>query len=166
MKKAVCTCLALATLGLLSATSAHALGRAEVRYIDPDTFTDAGFGTLERERTQRLLANHIDRLAKRLPDGQVLKVDITDVDLAGEVDVFSFHRMRVMGEVPDAPRLKLRFELLDGAQVLASGEEQLSDLGYLWRRSGLRPSQPLPYESRMLETWFGERFGEQAAAGR
>ena len=31
-------------------------------------------------------ATHFERLARSLPDGQVLRVDITDVDLAGEVD--------------------------------------------------------------------------------
>lgn len=160
--------LTVAALALAAATSAQAVGRAEVRYVAPETFTDAGFGGLERERTQRLLSDHFERLAQRLPDGQVLRVDVTDVDLAGEVDVFSIHRIRVLGEVPDAPRLSLRFELLDGAQVLAAGEDKLSDMGYLWRRAGLRDSEPLPYESRMLEVWFGERFGPQiaSAAGR
>ena len=166
MKTHVVTCLSLAALGLLGVAPAEAVGRAEVRYIDPTTFTDAGFGSLERERTQRQLTQHIDRLAQRLPSGQVLRVDITDVDLAGEVDAFSFHRVRVMGEVPDAPRLSLRFELLDGTQVLARGEEQLSDMSYLARRSGLRPSEPLPYESRMLKAWFSERFGQHASDAR
>jgi len=157
----------LVALALLAAAPAHATGRAEVSYIAPETFTDAGFGAIERERTQRLLTQRFEHLAQRLPDGQLLRVAVTDVDLAGEVDPFSFHRARVMGQLPDAPRLSLRFELLDGSTVLAQGDEQLSDLAYLARNAGLRRQEPLAYESRMLEAWFGERFAPQiAAAGR
>jgi hypothetical protein len=158
------TAAGLAALALLATAPAQATGRAEVNYVAPETFTDAGFGALERERTQRLLTQRLDSLAQRLPDGQVLRVAITDVDLAGEVDTLSFHRVRVMGQLPDAPRLSLRFELLDGGTVLAQGDEQLSDLSYLVRHAGLRRNVPLPYESRMLEAWFGERFAPQIAA--
>lgn len=152
------TAIALATASLLAAGAAQATGRAEVHYIAPDRFTDAGFGAAERERTQSLLTHQIERLAARLPDGQVLKVEFTDVDLAGEVDWLSPHRLRVMGQLPDAPRLALRFELTKDGQVVARGEEQLRDLAYLVRRSGLKANEPLPYESRMLSEWFSSRF--------
>lgn len=148
----------LVAASLLAAGTAQATGRAEVHYIAPDRFTDAGFGAVERERTQGLLTRQIERLAARLPDGQVLKVEFTDVDLAGEVDWLSPHRLRVMGQLPDAPRLALRFELTRDGQVVARGEEQLRDLSYLARRSGLKASEPLPYESRMLTEWFSARF--------
>jgi len=155
---AIAVALALGTL-----SAAHATGRAEVRYVAPEQFTDAGFGAFELERTQHVLTQHFERLARALPDGQVLKVEITDVDLAGEVDAFSPHRLRVMGLLPDAPRLALRYELQQGDQVLARGEDRLSDLSYLDRRAGLRPSEPLPYERRMLADWFGQRFTVAAA---
>lgn len=158
------TIAGLAMLALLATAPAQATGRAEVNYIAPETFTDAGFGAMERERTQRLLTQRFDSLAQRLPDGLVLRVAITDVDLAGEMDDFSFHRVRIMGQLPDAPRMSLRFELLDGSTVLARGDDQLSDLSYLARHAGLQRDQPLPYESRMLESWFGERFAPQIAA--
>ena len=148
----------LAAVALLAAGTANATGRAEVRYIAPERFTDAGFGVLERERTQNLLTRQLEQLASRLPDGQVLKVEFTDVDLAGEVDSLSVHRLRVMGQLPDAPRLSLRFELTKDGQVVTRGEEQLRDLSYLVRRSGLRASDPLPYESRLLSEWFSTRF--------
>lgn len=150
--------LPLIAAGLLAAGAAHASGRAEVRYIEPEHFTDAGFGVIERERTQKLLAHQIERLASRLPDGQTLKVEITDVDLAGEIDWLSPQRLRVMGQLPDAPRLALRFELTQGGQVVARGEERLSDLSYLDRRSGLKGNDALPYENRMLAEWFDKRF--------
>ncbi len=143
---------------LLLAAPAHAAGVAEVQYQQPERFTDAGLGIVERERTQTLLTRQLERLAQRLPDGQRLKVTFTDVDLAGEIDNFSPHRLRVMGQLPDAPRLSLRFELTQDGQVVARGEERLSDLAYLVRRSGLDSREALPYESRLISEWFEQRF--------
>ena len=145
-------------IGMLAAGSVQALGRAEVRYIEPERFTDAGFGIMERDRTQGLLTRQIERLAQQLPDGQVLKVEVTDVDLAGEIDWLSPQRLRVMGQLPDAPQLSLRFELTQDGQVVARGEDRLRDLGYLHRRAGLDGRAALPYESRMLSEWFQTRF--------
>jgi hypothetical protein len=156
----------LVAAALMSVGAAQANGRAEVRYIAPETFADAGFGAVERERTQRVLTAHFDRLAKRLPDGQVLRVDITDVDLAGEIDSFVFHPVRVMGQLPDAPRLGLKFELRQGGQLLAQGEERLTDLAYLDRRISRRQDGPLLYEGRLLDQWFGQRFAPQLATVR
>ncbi|WP_158289009.1 DUF3016 domain-containing protein [Rubrivivax albus] len=153
-------CLSAAGLAALCAVGlpAHATGAAEVHYAQPERFTDAGFGSVERERTQARLTAEIERLASRLPDGQRLSVTFTDVDLAGEIDHFSPHGLRVMGLLPDAPRLSLRFELTQGGEVVARGEEQLRDLSYLVRRSGLDHRAALPYESRLLTEWFEQRF--------
>lgn len=150
--------LVAAALALLAAGSAQAVGRAEVRYVQPERFSDAGFGAVERERTLKVLSHHFDRLAQRLPDGQVLTVDVTDVDLAGEVDTLAVHRVRVMGQLPDAPRMSLKFELRQGSQVLAQGEEQLIDMAYQLGSMRGRRDQPLVYEARMLERWFDERL--------
>lgn len=144
---------------LLAAGAAHAAGRADVRYVAPERFTDAGFGNAERERTQQLLTRELERLARRLPDGQLLTVEFTDVDLAGELDWLSPQRLRVMGQLPDAPRLTLRFTLSSSSgQVLSQGEERLVDLAYLDRRAGLRRDHALPYESRLLGEWFETRI--------
>lgn len=161
------TLLAAASLSLLSLAAlgtAHAAGRLEVRYVEPEKFTDAGFGAVERERTQGLLTQRLERLARALPEGQLLRVEFTDVDLAGEVDTLSFHRVRVMGQLPDAPRLSLRYELRQGDTVLARGEERLSDVAYM-SRSRLRAGsdEPLVYEGRLLDDWFGQRIAKTAA---
>ncbi len=152
--------LATAALALLAAGSAQAVGRAEVSFVQPEKFSDAGFGSVERARTLKALSQQFDRLAERLPDGQVLKVAVTDVDLAGEVDTLSVHPIRVMGQLPDAPRMTLKFELLQGDRLLASGEDQLTDLAYRLGALRTRDSGPLPYEARMLERWFDARFAQ------
>jgi hypothetical protein len=153
------TALVAAALALLAtAGAAQAVGRAEVRYVQPERFSDAGFGAVERERTLEVLSRHFDRLAQRLPDGQVLSIAVTDVDLAGEVDTLALHRIRVMGQLPDAPRMSLKFELRQGSQLLAQGEDQLIDMAYQLGSFRGQRDGPLVYEARMLERWFDERF--------
>lgn len=150
--------LAVAALALLAAGSAQAVGRAEVNFVQPEKYADAGFGSLERQRNLKLVADQFERLARRLPDGQVLKVEVTDLDLAGEVDTLSLHRIRVMGQLPDAPRLSMRFELLQDGRVLAAGQEDVVDGTYALGATHLLGTGPLPYEARMLERWFDRRL--------
>lgn len=157
--------LLIAAAVLLACSSAGAVGRADVRYIQPERFVDAGSGVAERERTQKLLTEHFEALAQRLPDGQVLQVQVTQVDLAGELDTLYFHRVRVLGQFPDAPRVSLRYELRQGEQVLARGEEDLSDLNYQAGWAHLRGGEALGYERRMLDRWFQARFQAPAASG-
>lgn len=156
--------LLIAVAALLACGAASAVGRAEVRYIQPESFVDAGAGVADRERTQKLLTEHFETLAQRLPDGQVLQVQVTQVDLAGEMDTLYFHRVRVLGQFPDAPRVSLRYELRQGEQVLARGEEDVSDLHYQSGWAHLRGGEALSYERRMLDRWFQARFESAARA--
>lgn len=157
-------CAALAAAAL--APSAHATGRAEVSFKDPLQFADAGNGVAENERTRAALAAHLNRLAERLPDGQTLRVEVLDIDLAGELRFMKFDRVRVLGGGADWPQLNLRYELRTDSGVVAQGEERLSDMSYLMRLSDPRHAEPFAFERRMLDNWFGERFAAQLAMVR
>lgn len=154
-----------AALGAFAA-SALASGRVEVTYAPDPSFADAGDGVVEVERTQRVLAGHLQALAGRLPAGQSLHVQVLDIDLAGELQHFWPQRVRVMGLGVDSPRLHLRYELRRGDAVLAAGEDRLLDPGYLWRGGRLHERGALPYERRMLDDWFEAKLATQAAALR
>jgi hypothetical protein len=158
----IATHAAAALLALAVAAPAAASGRAEVRWAEASHFTDAGFGAREIERTQRVLGRHIEQLAQRLPDGQVLTVEVRDVDLAGQLEMFSFDQLRVLGRAPDRPRLDLRFELRAGAEVLQRGDAVLTDLAYLQRGVGVRRGEPLEHERRLLDRWFDEQIASAA----
>lgn len=150
-------------LALWSAGPAAATGRADVQYVAAERFTDAGFGPRELARTQRVLSAHLAQLARRLPDGQVLRVEVRDIDLAGTLEMLAFDQLRVLGGAPDRPRLDLHYELSDGTQLLASGEAVLTDLGYLERgRVGQRRGEPLEHERRLLDRWFAEHIVPEA----
>ncbi len=156
----------LAPLVLAMSSAAMATGRAEVSFQQPENFTDAGFGSVERSRTEAALTAILARLASRLPDGQVLQVQVVDVDLAGERRPIRHEQIRVMGVGADAPRIELQFSLRQGDQVILAGSERLIDLDYL---SGARyrlDEGPLPFEQRLLQRWFRDRFASQVAALR
>lgn len=150
--------LAAAVLVAL-ARPVHAAGRAEVQFIEPQKFADAGTNGIERERTLALLAAHVQDLAKRLPDGQVLRVQVLDVDLAGTLQMRRAQELRVLRGTVDAPRLQLRWTLDEGERTVRSGDENLTELGYpLGRAYPYASEGGLPYEKRLLSEWFQARF--------
>lgn len=160
----LCSLMLTGLTGLSGA--AQAAGRAEVSYSDPQRFADAGFGAREIEHTQQTLTAHFERLARRLPDGQVLHVTVRDIDLAGELDMFFFDRVRVLGRVPDSPRLSLSFELRADGQVLRAGDDELRDIGYLHRLPWVGQGDALAHERRLLDSWFSQKVVAGSAAVR
>jgi hypothetical protein len=134
--------------------------------IPPGThFSDAGSRPVEEEANLRQLTEHLQDLGRRvLPPEQTLRIDLLDVDLAGEVRP-SRHRgqdLRVDRGGADWPKMRLRFSLQSNGKAIRSGEESIADMDYLNRaRDGLA-SDPLRYEKRMLTRWFESRFAAPA----
>lgn len=162
-KAAALLSAALPCAALLCAGLAQA-GTVDVQFEQPDRYTDIG-PQREAASVQARLRDILQTLgAARLPANQVLRLAITDVDLAGEIPPSTrlMHDVRVMGQHPDWPRISLRYTLREGDRVLAEGTEVVADMAYLMRisRHGARSS--LPYEQRMLGAWFDRRFGQPA----
>jgi len=161
MKPALPLLFVLSATSLLAASPlvARAAGQVEVNYIQAERFIDIGQGSFERERNQGNLNQVFQRLAKQLPDGQTLKLDVLEVDLAGEVHPGSVQDYRIMRGGVDWPRIKLRYTLQAGDQTLKSGEQYLSDMNYLFpARNFSQVDGPLPYEQRMIARWFTDTF--------
>jgi hypothetical protein len=151
---------ALGALGAIVATAfvttVHA-GTAEVRFTEPGKFVDAGRGAVETGRTTAALGEHLTALARQLPASQVLRVEVLDVDLAGELEWHRSQEIRVLKGRADWPRITLRWQLEDGGRPVASGEDRLSDMAYLQTGPGA-DGEAFAYEKRMLARWFAERF--------
>jgi hypothetical protein len=146
--------------------TAAAAGPADIRFVDPARFSDAGFGSVEQERTQQILSDHVAALARRLPQGQTLHLEVLDIDLAGEMRPLRLDTVRVLGIGAETPRLHLRYELRQGDQVVLSGEDRLSDPGYLTRTGRSHDNRALHFERHMLDDWFQNRFAAQVAGLR
>ena len=161
MKTALGSGLLAVALGAVS-VPALATGSAQVSYVKPEKFTDVGFGSVERERTLQSLTQHFDTLGKRMPDGQVLRVEVLDIDLAGEVWPRGASDVRILRGRADWPHMTLRYTVLEGTRTVKAGEARLADMNYLFSPQRTQQYGDLPYEKRMLDTWFKEEIAPAA----
>src|SRR5688572_533888 len=132
--------------------------RVQVRYFQPEKFTDAGRywgGDASREHNLAELARHIERRAARLlPEGQRLLVSITDIDLAGGYEPWRRNAgdVRIVRDVYP-PRIDLSFRLTDAeGSVLKGGRRSLRDLAFQISGAAYR-DDPLRYEKALIDGW-------------
>jgi hypothetical protein len=149
--------LAVAALLVGAAGALHAAGLVDVHFVEPARYADAGRTPAERERTLKVLGEHLKQLGARLPDGQRLRVDVLDIDLAGTLEPRRAVEVRVLRGRADVPAMTLRWTLSEGSRTLKSGEERITDLDYLERGGRLPPAGDLAYDRALLDRWFAER---------
>jgi hypothetical protein len=152
---------AAASCWITAAVAAQAAGTVEVSFVDARHFSDAGIARYDEEANLRTLTGHLQALGQRhLADGQTLKIEVLDVDLAGRTRWLSSRadQIRVLRGLADPPRITLRYALQADGRVIRSAEETVSDLAYLDGVGSRFLDEPLPYEKRMLDRWFSERF--------
>ncbi|HEV3017686.1 MAG TPA: DUF3016 domain-containing protein [Burkholderiaceae bacterium] len=163
-------------LVMLSLSGGAQAASAHVNFVDPENFTDLGRYGNEKVITEKRaeIARHIEQLAARnLPADQTLQVDVLDVRLAGEDERWPDAlrtpplTTRIVrpfgGDIRSArngtwPRIKLRYQLKQADQVLASGEESVADMKYLDRINSYSTDDSLRYEKQLLDDWFRHRL--------
>lgn len=154
---------ALSALTLLASSAALAAGLVEVSFKPLDQLTDVGRGR-DAERAVQLLGEHLKSLASRLPDGQTLKVEVLDINLAGELRPDRRGGdLRVLRGSADWPALDLRWTLSGGGRALASGEDHLADMAYLNSLPRGVGDSAFHHETRLIDRWFDTRIGAAAA---
>ncbi|MET0961923.1 MAG: DUF3016 domain-containing protein [Noviherbaspirillum sp.] len=144
--------------------AAAAAGGVQVRFIDPQHYTDArldGYGATD-ERVLRTLERHLQELGGRCLDaGDTLDIQILDIDLAGQQEWWrrsGARNLRVMRDVT-WPRIRLAYALRRADGEIIESRERLSDMNYLWSSAYVRTdSMELPYERAMLSSWFSQSF--------
>jgi hypothetical protein len=159
--------VAFAVLFLCAAGSAQA--GVTVAYDNPANFTDAklyyGFGKKPDKYVLRDLGRHLDKLGARyLPAGQDLKIEVLDIDLAGNFRPVgrAGENLRILDQ-GTWPRIKLRYTLEQDGAVLAQGEDYLIDQNYLTYAYVGSTSDSLRYEKRLLTDWFRKRFEQKGS---
>lgn len=147
-------------------------GEASVRWSEPENYTDVeAVEQPQKKYQQRIfkkLDKHLNKLSKRLPQGQKLKLTVTDLDLAGKVLPGYAHGIDSPRDIRTIkgvyyPKIEFSYQLLDttGA-VLASGNEEIKDLAFQDRIQTRRMARDsLAYEKRMLTNWFNETFARK-----
>jgi hypothetical protein len=152
-----------ALVALVSTAPAQAAGVVQVRFVEPQNFTDVRDGSYLLDQNLRSLERVvIDAAAPHVADGQTLTVDITDVDLAGYIHPGAMPRaVRLLRGGADWPRITLRWRL-DGAAP-RSGQAVVQDMAYLERISPPLTGTTLTYEKRMLRDYFRSQFDAASA---
>lgn len=151
----------VAGVGMAGAVQAAEL---DMHFQPLDKYRDLGRSVTEREDIQKALSAHFQRLAaERLPAGQTLRIDLLEINRAGEMDLR--HRLpdeiRVLREVT-WPQMEFSYVLLEGGKELKSGKASLSDMNYLHGSSArYNDGDPLRYEKPMIDRWFDSEFGRK-----
>ena len=141
-------------------------GKVEVVFVAPDSYADAGGkGGLRDVPTKatvlREIEHHLVALGARLPAAQELKVEILNLDIAGRREVLGGsggEDVRIFDRVA-WPSIKLRYALVENGRTLTSGEERLTNPGYLDGIARTPSGDPIFFERAMLNRWFNARFG-------
>jgi len=134
----------------------------EIKWTEPDKYSDIHEGENHRKNFRKQIftnfEKHFSKLASQLPEGQILKVEVTNVDLAGTTFHSGINRIRVIKDMYP-PRMKFSYQLLNTDNSIAvEGEADLKDINYMMGRSLRYRSDTLGYEKGMLDKWFAEIF--------
>lgn len=156
--------LTLLLAGIAATAPARAAGMVEIVFVEPERFADVGRGEIEIERSLKDLEAIFQALAQRLPDGQHLSLQVTQVDLAGELQLSRRgQEVRVLRGRADWPRMELSYTLTRDGRALRSGRSELADMNYLQRLPRPSPDEALAHERRMIERWFTDTILSPAA---
>lgn len=166
MKSRTSTFLSAALLA--AAGSVSAAGVVDVNFIAPVGYTDNGQSQIDKEANLKVLQTTLQALGQRyLRSGEVLTIDVLDVDLAGTPTPFprGGEEVRIVRGNADSPRIQLRYTLQRDGKAVFSRTELVSDLNYMGGLSRPRSPEALQYEKKMLEKWFKSSFAEGRSAG-
>lgn len=146
----------LLALAAACALSAPGYAAVDVKFIEPDKFTDLPFSPSERATALATLQQHFEKIGSTLPLSDNLKIEVIDVDLAGreEPDFRHGRALRILRGQADWPAMQLRYALESGGKVVKSGEARINSMNYLRQHNRYFPNEPLRYEKAMVDAWF------------
>lgn len=152
----------LAALAFLSLPQVVNAATSEVTWTDYEKYRDIKSGSESRkhfrERVFNDLEKHFAKLASSLPEDQVLKIDVTDVDLAGDTLIGGINQLRIIKDVY-IPRMNFSYRLVhaDGS-IITSDKIVLKDMNFMMGNSLKYQNKSLGYEKKMLDDWFADTF--------
>lgn len=144
----------------------------EVSFKSPESFRDAslrttGYETGADDYVMKELRSSFEQLGKRyLQPGQVLQIEVSDIDLAGRYEPWHINasQVRFMRDIT-WPSMKLHYVLKQNDQTIRQADAQLSDKFYLQRPGRAANSDRLYAEKAMLADWFRTEFQGQHVSG-
>ena len=158
---------------LLSSGGALAQAEVNIEWKNPDDYRDIRPVNSTRASFRKHVFSEIEeymrKLAKGLPDGQTLALEVTDVDLAGQVWPGHFVGIDTSSDVRlikriDIPRMEFAYKLTDGdGKLVQEGLAKIKDMAFQDRTSRTFSQDSLRYEKSMLRDWFNDTFPKMLA---
>ncbi len=149
---------------ILFFTSLANAGQAAITWGDTATFTDIDPTNTSRQNFNKSLKRSFDeefsKLAKRLPQGYLFSAHITNIDLAGKVDVVAItngKKVRSLVGNTFFPQMSFDYQVTDatGVVVLEQTNVTISDMYYFQSvTNSIASSTNFYYEFQMIEKWF------------
>lgn len=133
-----------------------------VTWTNPDEYRDinAGNGSKKnfRKSTFKDLEKHISKLAKALPENQKLEIEVTNIDLAGDVHIGGVRQLRIIKDIY-YPRFEFEFKLLAADDtVILTKKENIKDMGFMINNHLKYRNKSLGFEKQLLDEWFQGTF--------
>ncbi len=153
------TRLVITLIGAIFSLNAAAAS-VNVKWQNPEEYTDIQPAEELKSRYHKhvmtQLGGYFERLGKQLPEGYQWNITVTDVDLAGDVQMSYRLQSRDYRVVKPIffPKMDFTWTILDADknEVLA-GTEKLKDMGFQ-TQIGHTINNSFPYEKEMLKRWF------------
>jgi len=139
--------------------------KTEIKWTNPDKYRDIRAGDENRkaykERVFSIFEKHFAKLAEKLPAEQTLKIEITDVDLAGDVNIGSLvNRIRIITDLY-FPSMKFSYQLINADKsVVKSADVSLKDMNFMYVNNFRYRNQSFSYDKKMIADWFNDTFKE------
>jgi hypothetical protein len=148
---------------LLAAAVTHA-GELRLEWQEPEKFRDADYTYNGGERSRNIVLNNLEKYftkeaANRLPEGTVLELRVTQLDLAGDFEPWrgaQFSDVRIVKTLyPAQIDFEYRFLAEDGS-VIAEGSERLRDtlVPNSIIASHLARTESYPYVKNLVADWL------------
>src|ERR1035437_3489322 len=102
--------LGLAAAGLLLISASVSGATFTVTFTKPENYADMPRSPADKEQVLQGLKEHLTKLGARLPPDQDLTLEITDIDLAGELkpNVRHANEIRILKGNADWPSMHIR----------------------------------------------------------
>jgi hypothetical protein len=151
-------------IGSIAFSSGANAGSAEVKWQNPDKFRDIDPGNSTkdsyRKSIEKSFGEEFSKQAEKLPASQKLSVNVTNLDLAGEVDPIPSRgglQLRVLKNIY-YPQMTFDYKITGpgGSVVQEHQQVTIKDMGFMSGSANAGSSQDFYYERRMIREWFNK----------
>lgn len=130
----------------------------EIKWTNIEKFADVRAdytGVTEyREYIVFNIEKHFKKLASKLPENQTLRVEVQDIDLAGDIKMFDARLIRVVKQ-GQPPRIAFNYQLIDvNKNIIKGGDENIRNASFMNTISSRLKNSAFGFEKSLLNKWY------------